>query len=102
GIPMTMSKLQEFAEGLLGHPVGENWAYRFVQCHSDIKVMMTTPLEAYHAKVLNRNNVKAYFDILEEVMREYKVHPENIYNMDEKGLVMGVAAHSAALVDQDQ
>ncbi|KAF9487312.1 hypothetical protein BDN71DRAFT_1404952, partial [Pleurotus eryngii] len=24
GIPMTMSKLREFAEGLLGHPVGEN------------------------------------------------------------------------------
>lgn len=38
GIPMTMSKLREFAEGSLGHPVGENWAYRFVQRHSDIKV----------------------------------------------------------------
>lgn len=67
-----------------------------------LKVMMTTPLEACRAKALNRNNVKAYFDILEEVMREYKLRPENIYNMDEKGLVMGAAARSAALVDRDQ
>ncbi len=39
GIPMTLTVLREFAEGILGHPVGENWAYRFVHIrHTDLKV----------------------------------------------------------------
>lgn len=63
---------------------------------------MTTPLEACRAKALNRHNVNNYFDILESVMQEYKIRPENIYNMDEKGLVMGAAERSSALVDRDQ
>ncbi|KAF9493228.1 hypothetical protein BDN71DRAFT_1376755, partial [Pleurotus eryngii] len=59
-------------------------------------------LEACRAKALNCQNVNSYFDILEEVIRDYNIRPENIYNMDKKGLVMGAAARSSTLVDHDQ
>lgn len=41
GVPMTLSTLREFAEGMLGHSVGENWAYQFVHIrHTDLKVRL--------------------------------------------------------------
>ncbi|KAF9493259.1 hypothetical protein BDN71DRAFT_1395354, partial [Pleurotus eryngii] len=56
-------------------------------------------------KALNCHNVNNYFNILEEVIWGYNILSENIYNMDEKGLVMGMAARSSSkelFVSQNQ
>ncbi len=119
GVPMTLSSLRDFASGALGKPVGENWASRFVKRHPEIKVQfqvqlmikltmytpqikLTTTLEACRARSLNHANVNKYFDILEEVIAKYNIRPDNIWNMDEKGLVLGASDRSKALVDRDQ
>jgi len=34
--------------------------------------------------------VREYFWILKEVIAEFKIKPENIYNMDEKGFPLGL------------
>jgi hypothetical protein len=36
------------------------------------------------------------------VIEEYSIPPENIYNMDEKGIQLGLGKRVAALVDHDQ
>ncbi|KAJ6504545.1 hypothetical protein DFH09DRAFT_837003, partial [Mycena vulgaris] len=59
-------------------------------------------LESCRARCLNRALVSEYFDILEEVQLEYNFLPENIYNMDEKGIQMGVGVRQMVLVDRDQ
>ncbi|KAG9225268.1 hypothetical protein CCMSSC00406_0007099 [Pleurotus cornucopiae] len=103
GVPMTLSSLCDFASGALGKPVGENWPSSFVTRHPEIKVVkLTTTLEACRARSLNRANVDKYFDILEEVIAKYAIRPENIWNMDEKGLVLEDSARRRALVDRDQ
>ncbi|KDQ22463.1 hypothetical protein PLEOSDRAFT_35884 [Pleurotus ostreatus PC15] len=98
---MTLSSLHDFASGALGKHVGENWPSRFVTRHPEIKVKLTTTLEACRARSLNRTNVDKYFNILEEVIAKYAIRPENIWNMDEKGLVLGDSARRRALVDRD-
>jgi hypothetical protein len=35
-----------------------------------------------------------YFDLLHGKMKEYDVLPENSYNMDEKGFIIGVTGRS--------
>ena len=63
---------------------------------------MTLGLEKCHAQALNKTAVEEYFDILEEVVHEYHIKPENQWNMDEKGVWLGIRAKVAAIIDQDQ
>ena len=51
---------------------------------------------------MNPTLVQEYFDILTELITTYQIPPENIYNMDEKGVQLGVGKHVLAFVDHDQ
>jgi hypothetical protein len=35
-----------------------------------------------------------YFDLLHQKMRQYEIEPENTYNMDEKGFLIGTTSRS--------
>jgi hypothetical protein len=43
-----------------------------------------------------------YFEILQKIIEDNQIPPENIYNMDEKGIQMGVGKRTLVLVDWDQ
>jgi hypothetical protein len=45
-------------------------------------------------KADSKDKYKAYFKLLHNKMREYKVKEENVYNMDEKGFLMSITRHS--------
>ncbi len=51
---------------------------------------------------LNPHAVHGYFQLLEELIASYQVQSANIYNMDEKGIQLGIGSKTAALVDHDQ
>lgn len=63
---------------------------------------MTTGLEQCRARALNEHTVREYFTILNDLITRYNIPPENIYNMDEKGILLGVGKRTAAFVDRDQ
>ncbi|KAJ7494965.1 hypothetical protein FB451DRAFT_965044, partial [Mycena latifolia] len=56
-------------------------------------------LESFRADCLNWARVSEYFDILEDLLLEYGILPEN---MDERGIQLGVGALSLVLVDRYQ
>jgi hypothetical protein len=51
---------------------------------------------------LNRSNVAEFFKILWQVIDEFKILPANMWNIDEKGVQLGIGAKIAALVDASQ
>lgn len=102
GIPLTRTTLQEYASEISQVHIGDSWVTRFLRRHPDITVRWTTSLEACRANSLNRTLVREYFDILNELITTYHIPPENIYNMDEKGLLLGIGKRVAAIVDRDQ
>ncbi|KAF8062501.1 hypothetical protein FPV67DRAFT_1368164, partial [Lyophyllum atratum] len=59
-------------------------------------------LEQCRARSLNRTVVQEFYDMLKGLINEYSIVPANIYNMDEKGIQLGVGKRVAALVDRDQ
>ncbi|KAG2739241.1 hypothetical protein P692DRAFT_201677417, partial [Suillus brevipes Sb2] len=59
-------------------------------------------LECCRAKALNRPQVTEYFNILVELITKYNIIPSNIYNMDEKGVQLGIGKRTLVLVDRDQ
>jgi hypothetical protein len=59
-------------------------------------------LEAPCAQCLNQVVVEQFFDLLKTVLEEYNIEPENMWNMDEKGIMMGRVQKVHVLVDQNQ
>lgn len=102
GIPMTYASVAQCAGAISGKQVGGSWPKRFGKRHPDLKMKKTIGLEKARAKALNRFAVNEFYDILIEVMKEYDILPENLYNMDEKGLQLGIGARIAAMIDRDQ
>lgn len=102
GIPMTPSMVRDHVASITGGPVGESWVKRFKKRHPDLKVKWTTSLEKCRAKCLNPTLVNEFYDLLEEIIKQYSIVQENVYNMDEKGIQLGVGKKVAAFVDRDQ
>ena len=72
--------------------------------HPDLKTRWTQSLEQCRANNVNRPTVYKFFDILEELVKEFNIPIENIYNMDETGFRIGclggrvVITHSSSRV----
>jgi hypothetical protein len=102
GIPLTYESVAQCAGAISGHEVGESWPKRFLKRHPDLKIKKTNPLEKARAKALNKFAVDEFFDMLKKLIEEYDILPENIYNMDEKGIQLGIGARITAMIDRDQ
>jgi hypothetical protein len=102
GIPMDSTMVAEHAAHISGQELGENWIRKFRQRHPELKAKWTTGLEKCRAQSLNLTAVTGFFKVLEEVIETYSIPQENIYNMDEKGIQLGIGRRVLALVDRDQ
>ncbi|SJX65090.1 related to transposase [Sporisorium reilianum f. sp. reilianum] len=49
----------------------------------------------------NPKNVEAYFDLLEDTIKEHNIVPENIYNMDETGFLLGQSQSCNIIVPKE-
>jgi hypothetical protein len=67
----------------------------------ELKIKWTQSLKKCRAASLNPTTVKEFYNLLEELVRVYNIPPENIWNMDEKGVQLGVGGSIAAIVDRD-
>lgn len=101
-IPLTRTSLRDTASAIAGEPIGINWIDRFMLRQKvDLKIKWTQGLEKCRAQSLNPAAVKGYFDELLRIITEFNIPLENIYNMDEKGVQLGVGGSVAAIVDRD-
>jgi hypothetical protein len=62
----------------------------------------TQSLEKCCENNVNPATINKFFDIFEEVVSEYNINESDIYNMDKKGIQLGVGKQVAALIDRDQ
>ncbi|KAF7335093.1 DDE-domain-containing protein [Mycena venus] len=102
GFPLSLETIGGYASKICGRPVGENWPQRFKERHPDLKVKWTSSLEECRARALNPAVVSKYFALLKETIDQFDIKSKNIYNMDEKGIQLGVGDRIKALVDRDQ
>lgn len=102
GIPLHASAVAEHASNISGERIGEHWVQRFRSRHPELKAKWTTGLEKCRAQSLNHAAVTDFYKTTQEAIKKYNIPEENIYNMDEKGIQLGVGARVLALVDRDQ
>jgi hypothetical protein len=68
---------------------------RFLHCHQDTLILKwNTDMDSNRHVADSYDKYRLYFDLLHPKMSEYEVLPCNSYNMDEKGLMIGVIERS--------
>jgi len=102
GVPLSPSPVAEYTLVIIDGPISKKWVYAFRKRHPDLVAQWTTGLECCHTQALNKTQVTEIFKILHDLITSYKITPNNLYNMDEKGIQLGVGKQTWALVDQDQ
>ena len=83
GVPITYSTLIKYAAEISGRHIGKSGPKQFLARHPKLKVKATSSLEKCCVKALSKTAVEGYFNILEDVVQEFDIVPENQWNMDE-------------------
>ncbi|KAF8421182.1 hypothetical protein EV426DRAFT_706803 [Tirmania nivea] len=71
---------------------GIHWGHRFLARHPKIKLKYCQYLEKLRAKVTATvDEQRQWYQTLRSLMHQYKIIPNNLWNWDEKGIIMSLA-----------
>lgn len=91
GLPPTRDTIRRFATQLAQKELGYHWVDRFVQRYPDLlRPKLVTTMDRNRHRADSKLKYKLYFELLRDKLDRYKVEPRHIYNMDEKGFMIGV------------
>lgn len=79
GIPNNFNREKKVA--------GKDWVAGFRKRHPEIVLRKPELTSAARAQAFNKTNVTKFFDILEDVQKNYLYPPHRVYNVDETGLL---------------
>ena len=78
-----------------GAPVptlGKHWITRFLNRHTHLASKFSTQVKKQRIVSSDPKVLKHAFEVLGPLIQDLHIVPRNIYNMDEKGLIMGKSA----------
>jgi hypothetical protein len=83
--------IQNFASSVAKEPVNKSWVTRFINNNSvHLISQYSTGMDANRHNADSYAKYKLYFNLLQRKIAEYKVDAEHMYNIDEKGFMIGV------------
>ncbi|EED18412.1 pogo transposable element, putative [Talaromyces stipitatus ATCC 10500] len=106
GLPPRPSLVQDMADLLLSQNgnkhVSERWVYRFVDRHPEVKLRFSRRYNYERAKCEDIKIIREHFNRVQEVIQEYGILSEDIYNFDETGFAMGLCASAKVITGSDR
>ena len=72
-------------------PLGKNWQSSFLRRHPELKSKFVAPRDRRRYIAQSRENFMHWFNLYLEQKRKYQVHDDDTWNLDEKGVMMGIA-----------
>jgi hypothetical protein len=75
-------------------PIGKNWVLRFVKSSEQLQTKWNRKFHSQRARCEDPMTIAAWFKLVEETRQAYGILDTDIYNFDETGFMMGVAATS--------
>jgi hypothetical protein len=87
--------VRRLASQLAQEELGYHWVDRFVQRYPDLlKRKLVTTMDHNRHRADSERKYKLYFELLRDKLDQYRVEPRHIYNMDEKGFMIGLQSRS--------
>jgi hypothetical protein len=95
GLPPTRSMIQRFASDIVKKELGVHWVDRFITRHEvNLISRWVTGIDRARHRADSLLKYTLYFSLLHEKISKYDVEAGNIYNMDEKGFLLGILIRS--------
>lgn len=83
--------MRQFVSSLVGEEVSESWVTRFTNINSTYLISRwQTGIDWDRHKAGSMTKHILYFELLHDSLRESEVQPSHIFNMDEKGFMIGI------------
>jgi len=98
----TPAMVTAFASQIAGRAPGHCWVSRFVNRHRselDSTYLNNLDLERHHADSVYSHEV--YYNTVNQKIQQYQISEDNIYNMDEKGFLLGRLNEVRRIFSQD-
>ena len=105
GYPPKPAIVTDSANALLqlrnGGLVGKNWVSRFVQRTEEVRIITSRRYDFHRARTEDPEVIQDHFQRLQQLIIEYGVLPEDIYNMDEIGFLKGDTGRTKVVTSSD-
>ena len=83
--------IQNFAQEICQKEIGNRWVERFLHRHqSKLVSKWTMGLDHNRSRADSAFKYSLYFELLKKKIEQYHIEPQHVYNMDEKGFLIGV------------
>lgn len=109
GFPPHLIHVRRMADALLQKrgqnppppSVGKNWASRFVQRQSELQTKWDRKSHSQRARCEDPVKIQSWFKLVQDTRVAYGVNDQDVYNFDETGFRIGVAATSKVVTSSD-
>lgn len=81
-------------------PIGINYTQKFMNRHKDLKTKYIPPLDKERANAQDPVLLQGWFELFQQTKTRFQIQEEDIYNMDEKGFMMGVVAKLKVIISK--
>jgi hypothetical protein len=95
GLAPTREMVRNFASNIAQKYVGECWVSQFLTTHRiDLTSKWTTGIDRVRHQANSGVKYHLYFELIRQKMSEYDIPWDKVYNMDEKGVLIGLVGRS--------
>jgi hypothetical protein len=107
GWPARIDQLRGMASELLRDKgdmadLGVHWTNSFLHRYPSLKTKFVSGLDKQRALAQDSAIFTAWFHLLQSTILQYDIHLDDIYNMDEKGIMMGSVGKIKVVVSRDE
>jgi hypothetical protein len=92
---------QRSPEGRLIKPPGKNWPRAFEKRHPELQARKVKSIDWKRHENNIYDKIVEWFDVIGQVLEDPAVLPENVYNMDETGVMLSMLGSVKVLVGKD-
>jgi hypothetical protein len=85
---MVVSMLN--SKGQRCHRVGDHYTTRFLKRHPQVATTVARAMDRDRVLALNTASLENFFERLQDCIRHNNIDPEDMWNFDEEGFMMGV------------
>jgi hypothetical protein len=79
----------------------DRWVMRFLHRYpDDLLKAWSAPMEKQRHDAASYDSFRSYFDLLHSTIEQHSIQPENTYNMDEKGFMIGVMSKGVRIFNK--
>jgi hypothetical protein len=82
-------------------PLGQKWVSRFVKRQSELQTKWNRKFHSQRACCEDPVQIKSWFKLVQDTRVAYGIDDNDVYNFDETGFMMGVAATSKVVTSSD-